>query len=250
MRALESLFSLPLSEKPFDVVVVDNASSDDTVKLIRSSCNPLTIKINSHNRGLSKANNIGATLARGNSLFFLNPDIEILPGAVSVLFKFQNEHPLAGIIGPAMVDGNGIQQSTARTWPTPSVIASRRTGFGTTEKGKKISHDHLNRFNSTDVPVKADWLVGAAMWLTPSGQKEIGLMSEKYFLYFEDVEWCWRTWRKGMQVWFEPEAKIKHVCQRESTSGGLTLSLHLRSMIRFMITHPQVLFGSGPGTRN
>ncbi|MCD4701771.1 MAG: glycosyltransferase family 2 protein [Candidatus Aegiribacteria sp.] len=246
-RALESLSLLPFEEKPSEVVIVDNASSDNTISIV-TNCNLQTkIILNEHNLGLSKANNIGAAQAEGDSLFFLNPDVELMPGAVTILQSFQEKNPEAAIIGPAMVDGNGVRQSTARTWPSPLVIASRRTPLGRTAWGRKISSNHMNRFNSSCIPLKPHWLVGAAMWLTPGGREKVGLMSEKYFLYFEDVEWCWRTWQRGMEVWYEPRAVIKHVCHRESASRGTTLNLHLKSMLLFLTTHPRVLFGTGPG---
>lgn len=250
-RALRSLADLPLSEKPSVVVVVDNASIDHTVNIVESYRDAVPLKIvqNKLNMGLSMANNTGAAGAEKGSLFFLNPDVEILPGAITVLFKFQEEHPNAAIIGPGMTDEDGVQQSTARSWPGPLVIASRRTLLGQTPPGRRISLLHLNRFNSSGLPARTQWLVGAAMWLTPNGLEKVGLMSEKYFLYFEDVEWCWRAWKKGMEVWFEPGAKIRHVCRRESASGGTTFNHHLKSMLRFFISHPAVLLGAGPGRR-
>lgn len=248
-RALRSLSILPLSEKPAVVVVVDNASSDSTLNIVESyrTAVPLKIVRNKRNMGLSTANNIGAAQAEKGGLFFLNPDVEILPGAVTALMKFQNAHPQAAIIGPAMTDEDGVRQSTARSWPSPFVIASRRTILGQSSPGRRISSLHMNRFNSSSLPSKTHWLVGAAMWLTPDGHENVGLMSEKYFLYFEDVEWCWRAWKKGMEVWFEPGAEIRHVCRRESVSGGNTLNYHLKSMLRFFASHPAVLFGAGPG---
>ncbi len=246
-RALESLFSLPSGEKPFEVVIVDNSSSDNTIDILKSYKMPIKTIYNRQNLGLSRANNMGAAESTGDSLLFLNPDVEMVAGAVTVLQEFQEANPEAAIIGPRMVDENGVRQSTARTWPTPLVIASRRTSFGGTAYGRKISYNHMNRFNSSDTPVKPHWLVGAAMWLTPHGRERVGLMSEKYFLYFEDVEWCWRAWKRGMEVWYIPRAEIRHVCHRESKSGGRTLGLHLRSMLRFLATHPGVLFGAGPG---
>jgi N-acetylglucosaminyl-diphospho-decaprenol L-rhamnosyltransferase len=245
-RALDSLFSLSSTELPANVVVVDNSSSDNTISLLMNYKHPIELILNKQNVGLAKANNLGAAAATGDSLFFLNPDVELLPGAVTALFNFQRNNPKAAILGPRMRDERGITQSTARTWPSPAVIAARRTQFGTTLRGRKVSLDHLNRFNSLDEPSRPHWLVGAALWLTPGGRDRVGLMSRKYFLYFEDVEWCWRAWGKGMEVWYVPGAEIRHVCHRESASGGKTLRCHLKSMIRFVATHPGVLIGAVP----
>ncbi len=246
-RALGSLFALSPKEKPSKVIVVDNASTDGTIPIIETCNFPVHIIKNQTNLGLSKANNIGASCIKEGSIFFLNPDVEILPGAITALYEFQVKHPKAALIGPAMIDENQKRQSTARTWPDPLTIACRRTLLGKTSWGKTRALNHLEQFNSTTLAVQPHWLVGAAMWLTPAGRKTTGLMSEKYFLYFEDVEWCWRAWLSGLEVWFEPKAEIQHVCQRQSTSGGTTLNYHLKSMLRFLLTHPKVLFNKGPG---
>ncbi len=246
-RALSSIFELPPEEQPTDVVVVDNLSTDNTMQVLEK-WKDKTIQVrNTSNLGLAAANAIGAGEASGDSLFFLNPDVELIPGAVTELKSFQNTHSEAGLMGPSMIHSSGRIQSTARTWPSPSVVASRRTFLGNTALGMKLAHRHLNRFHSDKLPVMTHWLVGAALWVTPEGKRRAGLMSEKYFLYFEDVEWCWRMWKRGMEVWYVPEACIRHVCHRESAKGGKALRYHLRSMLRFYLTHPSVLLGIGPG---
>lgn len=244
--AVDSLLSLGPDEAPADIVVVDNASFDGTADILREYGEDLRVIANDSNLGLARANNIGAAKAEGDALFFLNPDVKVLPGAAAALAGFQLDHPEAALLGPRMLDGDGIPQSTARTWQTPLVIASRRTVFGRTPVGRRITDEHLNRFGCEE-PVMPHWLVGAAIWLTPRGRERVGLMSEGYFLYFEDVEWCHRAWKRGMQVWYVPSAVIMHQCRRESGSGGEALRHHLRSMLRFLVTHPATALGFGPG---
>ena len=245
--AIHSLISLPPEERADKIVVVDNASTDNTLKRLSSFEKQITIIRNKSNLGLSAANNIGASNTVTPYLFFLNPDIEILPGAITALAKSAKNNPEAALIGPGMIDETDEQQSTARSWPTPIVVAARRTFLKKTKPGKKIAANHLNQFNTIAESSSPHWLVGAAMLLTPEGRSNVGLMSQKYFLYFEDVEWCWRAWSRGMTVVFEPKAKIRHVCHRESASGGVTLKFHLKSMLRFYFTHPGVFFGYKPG---
>ena len=242
--ALDSLLALDPVEHPVDIIVVDNNSNDDTAAVLAEYEDRIKVILNESNLGLSRANNIGASFARGDSLFFLNPDVRVAPGAVSVLCEFQMDHPDAALLGPSMVDENGSLQSTARTWPTPVTVASRRTLFGRTSTGRRIAEHHMYRFSGKQA-LKSHWLVGAALWLTPSGKRTVGLMSERYFLYFEDVEWCLRAWKKGMEVWFVPEAVIEHVCRRESASPGKAMKHHLLSMLKFFLGHPAVAFGMG-----
>jgi N-acetylglucosaminyl-diphospho-decaprenol L-rhamnosyltransferase len=244
--ALTSLLSLPASEAPAEVAVVDNASEDDTIDVVSRYGNRVFLIRNQSNLGLSRANNIGSGMVSGDCILFLNPDTQIIPGTASALLSFTEKNRNAALLGPAMVNETGQLQSTARTWPSPAVLASRRTAFGRTAAGRKLIDRHMNAHMTTDSPARVPWLVGAAIWLTPSGRHGVGLMSTDYFLYFEDVEWCWRAWSRGMEVWFVPEARIKHVCRRESTGSRSALRHHLKSMLTFYLKHPGVLTGSGP----
>jgi len=244
--ALDSIQSLSGQEQPADIIVVDNLSQDNTVELV-SNRHGVKLIAGSKNLGLARANNLGAEAARGEYLFFLNPDAIVLPGAVTALVRFSLSRPEAALLGPAMTDQNNVLQSTARTWPSLLSIAARRTGLGKTGSGRRALEKHLNLFN-TDDPQPVHWLVGAALWLTPRGRSTVGLMNQAYFLYFEDVEWCRRAWIRGMEVWRVPEAVITHECRRQSAgTSGRAARLHFRSMIRFFATHPSAIIGKGPG---
>lgn len=244
--ALDSIQSLSSRERPADIIVVDNQSQDNTLDLV-SNRHGVKVIAGNENIGLARANNLGAKAALGEYLFFLNPDAMVLPGAVSALMRFSHFHPEAALLGPAMSDGNGVVQSTARTWPSLLSIAARRSGLGRTAIGRRAVERHLDLFN-TDEPGPVHWLVGAALWLTPRGRSTVGLMNEAYFLYFEDVEWCRRAWKSGMEVWRVPEAVITHECRRQSAGGSRRAAwLHLRSMIRFFAENPSAMIGKGPG---
>lgn len=244
--ALNSIQSLSGLEMPADIIVVDNNSQDNTLDLVSNRHGVKVIALND-NLGLARANNLGAKAAGGDCLFFLNPDAMVLPGAVTSLMRFSLFNPEAALLGPAMTDENGVLQSTARTWPSLLSIACRRTGLGRTAIGTRAVDRHLNRFN-TDEPRPVHWLVGAALWLTPRGRSTVGLMNEAYFLYFEDVEWCRRAWKSGMEVWRVPEALITHECRRQSAGGSRRAAgLHFRSMIRYFAHNPASIIGKGPG---
>jgi len=223
------------------VIVVDNASADGTLHVAESFPDIRIIR-SSVNSGLATANNMGADAAAGSSLLFLNPDTLVLPGSLSTLMEFESAHPRAGLLGPSMIGSTGELQSTARTFPSIADIALRRTSLGQTEWGSRHLRKHLFPVNDS-APATVDWLVGAAMWLTATGRERIGLMSDRYFLYFEDVEWCWRAHDVGMEVWYVPSSRMCHVCSRESAgSTGSALWHHLRSMVRFFTEHPSSIF--------
>ena len=241
-ETIESLLNLDITETPCEIIVVDNASFDDSA-IIAEGYSQVTLLRNPSNMGLARANNIGADMASGGSILFLNPDTVILPGALHILMKFQLNHPNAALLGPLMLDSGGLIHSTARTYPTLLDIILRRTPLGKLPRSQKRLSTHLNPAG-TNEPSIVDWLSGAALWLTPTGRDRIGLMSEKYFLYFEDVQWCMRAKDAGMGVWFVPEAVIRHESRRESAGGSArALWLHLRSMVRFFSEYPCAMIG-------
>jgi N-acetylglucosaminyl-diphospho-decaprenol L-rhamnosyltransferase len=239
--SLASLLALPPDEAPAGITVVDNASSDDSAAIAESFPGVAVIRYG-RNAGLARANNLGAAGAGPGSILFLNPDTVILPGAFAALATFEEEHPDAAILGPATIDARGAIQSTARTFPSLLDIALRRSFLGRIPTSRSKIARHLHPVDGT-APARVDWLVGAALWLTRRGREKVGLMSEDYFLYFEDVDWCWRARESGMEVWLVPDAVIRHECARESASRpGRALWHHLRSMVRFFSRHPSALF--------
>jgi hypothetical protein len=245
---LDSMSALDPAESPAEVVVVDNASSDRTLEEVRGRAG-VTVIPRGRNLGLSRANNIGAAAASSGHLLFLNPDVRVREGALAALMQTAAERPDAALLGPAMYDSGGRLQSTARTYPSLMDIALRRTPLGRSGWGGRRLRRHLFPVDDTRTS-RVDWLVGAAIWLTPAGRSAVGLMSERFFLYFEDVEWCWRAASRGMDVLYVPAAAMEHVPRRESASGaGRVLWHHLASMVKFYVMHPGCSVGLAGNAR-
>jgi hypothetical protein len=243
---LDSIGDLPGDESPREVIVVDNASRDDSAVIAESRDGVILIR-SGRNLGLARGNNLGAREASGSSLLFLNPDITVHPGSLAALMEFQDSHPDAFILGPALTGPDGAVQSTARTYPGLLDVLCRRTVLGRLPGAARRLRRHLDPAG-TDRPSRVDWLVGAALWLTPSGRRGAGLMPENYFLYFEDVEWCWRANHLGGEVWYVPDSVMGHVHRRESAGRSRkALWHHLSSMVRFYARHPTALAGSRGG---
>ncbi|HOZ18168.1 MAG TPA: glycosyltransferase family 2 protein [Candidatus Fermentibacter daniensis] len=242
---LSSLLDLDPCEIPRRIVVFDNASSDGTPGLCASFRDVRTVRCE-RNLGLARANNIAAGLCGPGPVLFLNPDVIVRPGSISRLEAFCSESDGIGIAGPRLLSADGRIQSSARRFPDPSAIAARRTPWGRTRAGRAAIERHMPH-NPDDNPTPVDWLVGAAMFVTARGREAFGLMSERYFLYFEDVEMCWRAWENGFEVWHVPDAVMEHESRRESAGRpGRALWLHLRSMLRFYSDHPGALTGRCP----
>lgn len=246
-RCLESLLGLTGGDAPRTIVVFDNASSDGSDAIARRYRGVRTV-VSGRNLGLAKANGIAAGLCGPGPVLLMNPDVIARPGAISALSDFCGSHPGVGIAGPRLLSPDGLIQHSARSFPDPASILARRTPWGATAAGRAAIARHLAP--STGKPAPVDWVVGAAMWVTAAGRKRFGLMSPRYFLYFEDVDLCWRAWESGSEVWLVPGALMEHVSRRESAGRpGKALLLHLASMLRFYSDHHGALSGRRPGVR-
>ncbi|MBD3278557.1 MAG: glycosyltransferase [Candidatus Aegiribacteria sp.] len=240
---LLSIRELDDTESPVETVVVDNASEDVSAEIAEGFPGVRLIRTD-RNLGLARANNIGASEVSGKSILFLNPDARLKSGTPLKFMEFEASHSDAALLGPRIIDSGGRWQSSARTYPTPFDIALRRTPLGRLSCFQSRLDRHMFPVSEM-TPASVDWLSGAALWLTSAGKKNIGLMSERYFLYFEDVQWCMRANRAGMKVWYVPEAVVIHEGRRESSRGlSKALWFHLMSMIRFFCEFPCALAGS------
>lgn len=246
-RCLESLLDLSGGDAPRAIVVFDNASSDGSEAIARGYRGVRSVG-SRRNLGLARANGIAAGLCGPGPVLLLNPDVIARAGSISTLSDFCGSRPGVGIAGPRLLSADGSIQHSARRFPDPASILARRTPWGATKAGRAALSRHLHP--QADRPSPVDWIVGAAMWVTAEGRERFGLMSPRYFLYFEDVELCWRAWESGSEVWLVPGAEMEHVSRRESAGRpGRALLLHLASMLRFYSDHHGALFGRRPGAR-
>jgi GT2 family glycosyltransferase len=167
---------------------------------------------------LAAAVNQGIARAMGEYILMLNPDVITFPGAVQTLIAFLDRNPRVGIAGGKLLSPNSKLQHSAFRFYRPSTVLYRRTWLGATNHGqqeikrflmKDFDHDHVQ-------PV--EWLMGSCYMLRSAAIKEVGGMDERFFLYFEDVDWCRRFWEKGWQVVYVPEARFSHFHQRRSRS--------------------------------
>ncbi|MDM7992864.1 MAG: glycosyltransferase family 2 protein [Candidatus Fermentibacter sp.] len=244
---LRSLLDLTGDDAPRAIVVFDNASSDGSFAIARGFRGVRAVG-SDRNLGLARANGIAAGLCGHGPVLLLNPDVIARPGSISTLSEFCGSHPWVGIAGPRLLSPDGLIQHSARSFPDPASILARRTPWGATPAGRAATARHLPP--PVDRPSPVDWIVGAAMWVTAAGRERFGLMSPRYFLYFEDVDLCWRAWESGSQVWLVPGALMEHVSRRESAGRpGKALLLHLASMLRFYSDHHGALSGRRPGVR-
>lgn len=208
-------------DRGVEIIVVDNASGDDSAHLLQSDFPEIAFLETEKNLGLAGGVNVGLRAAKGTYYLILNPDIISPAGSLTALIAFMESHPEVGVAGGKLLSPNGEVQDSCFRFYRPMTIIYRRTPLGKTRAGRA----ELDRFVMRDFDRKAarevDWIQGSCMMARSRAVQEVGLWDERFFLYFEDVDWCRRFWEAGWRVMFAPEAQFSHFHQRTSERGSL-----------------------------
>ncbi len=224
-----------------EVIVVDNASADGSAEMVAKEFPEHALIKAGANLGYAGGNNLGLAAARGRYVMIMNPDIFVKDGALEELVRWLEAHPEVGVVGPKLVNGDGeTRQESAYRYHTPIVPVLRRTPLGRTGWGKRKVEAFLMKDAQTDAPTEVDWLLGGALVARREAVAQVGLLDERFFLYFDDVDWCRRFWEKGWKVVFLPHVSLIHLHQRQSADGDMlgvvtnpVTRIHLRSAVRY-----------------
>jgi GT2 family glycosyltransferase len=198
MQCLKSIYNAG-TEVAFEVIVVDNGSSDDSVSLISKHFPLVVIIENDRNLGFARANNQGIALGRGRYFMLLNSDTILMPGAVDVLVQVADQYPEVGVLGPKLLNmDNTIQKS----WASFPSFLSELLG-----KNFRVRHPVAG----SPFTYEVDWIMGACMLVRAATVDQVGTMDEDYFFYSEEIDWCFRIKKKNWKVWYISNAEIYHL---------------------------------------
>ena len=213
------LQSLPggAEQAALEVFVVDNASSDDSAAMVAREFPHVHLIRNADNLGFSSANNLAVQQAQGDYVLLLNPDTVVHPGAFDRLIAGMEAHPRAGIGGAKLLNGDGSLQYSCRRFPTFTAGVFRNSSvWGRVFAGHSKVRDYLmTDFDHASI-AEADWVSGAALCIRRACLRQIGLLDETFFMYCEDVDWCYRARQAGWQVLYFPDSVITHLIGRSS----------------------------------
>lgn len=203
----------------YEIIVVDNASTDGSRELLltlNTQNQKLKIILNKKNLGFTKGNNCGIVAAKGKYLLILNPDVIVLPGSIEKIYQFMEEHPQIAVVGPRLLNPDKTVQLSCRRFPNLMMPIYRRTLLGKLPWAKKSLAKYLMEDFDHLKNREVDWLLGACLMVRKEAIEKVGLMDERYFLFFQDIDWCRRFWLAGWQVFYLAEAKMFHFHQRPS----------------------------------
>jgi len=243
-NCLTSLLSNPFTAGTSEIWVVDNASGDGTPARVRREFPHVQVLVNEANLGFAAGNNRGVARSAGRYILLLNPDTEVHPGALDALVAFMERHPGAGAAGAQLIGLDGEVQSSCRRFPNFLGVILR----GTPLHRLFPRHPSLRRYLMEDCDRmqtrEVDWILGACMLIRRQAWQEVGPLDEGFFMYYEDIDWCYRAHEAGWKIYYVPEARITHHHRRESAHGlfNRLTWVHIRSIMRLFRKHPLPLW--------
>ncbi|MFD0869516.1 glycosyltransferase family 2 protein [Paenibacillus residui] len=210
LKALRSVYASRTGYQ-FEVILIDNASSDSSVEKIREEFPQVQLIENQENVGFAIANNQGMRIAAGRYILLLNSDTIVQTDTLEIMVRFMDEHPDVGASGCKVILPDGsLDKACRRGFPTLS--ASFYYAFGISKL-----FPHVPRFNqyqlgylNPDEEYPVDCLVGAFMLVRRKAIDEVGLLDEQFFMYGEDVDWCYRIKQAGWTNYYYPKTHIIH----------------------------------------
>ena len=216
-----------------ELVVVDNASTDDSVARLREAHPGVRVVLAGANLGYARAANLGIAATDAPVVAVLNPDTVLTPGAGRALTgRFAAEGDLAAV-GPQLHNTDGSVYPSARRVPSVADAVGHGLLFFVWR-----DNPFTRRYRETGAdparPRDVDWVSGAAIWLRRAALDQIGGWDERYFMYVEDVDLCWRLRRAGWRVAYEPAGTVEHLLGVSTASRPYRMiAEHHRSLLRF-----------------
>jgi GT2 family glycosyltransferase len=236
-NCLESIFSYP-PDCPFNVVVVDNASSDGSDEMVREHFPQVCLITNKENAGFAKANNQAISTTDSKYILLLNPDTVVLPDALQMLVEFMESNPGAGAAGSRVLNPDGSLQTSCYVAPTLSHEFFRL--FHLSRLYPDSAYQMKNWNTNTSRPV--DIIQGDCLMLRKSALDQVGLLDESFFIYSEDVDLCYRLQRANWGLYWVPKAQVIHYGAQSThqVAAEMFLQLYQSKLMCMRKHHGQV----------
>lgn len=189
-----------------EIIVVDNASTDETMATLRAAFPAVDVIVNASNLGFGRGNNVGLVAAAGRYLMLLNSDAFLQPGALRALVEFMDAHPDAGACGPMLLNADGTLQPSGRSLPSVWSIF-----VGMTKLYRLWQRDlYLERGRDYHQVKQVGEISGAALLVRRTVYEQVGGFDPNFFVYYEDVDWCKRIDEAGYAIYYVPTAQVVH----------------------------------------
>ena len=237
----ECLSSLPAALEGLqgEVWVVDNRSADDSIGMVRREFPEVNLIENTSNQGFARANNLALARAGGRYVLLLNPDTFIPPGMLKPMIEYMDENPKVGIAGPRVERPDGrLDEACRRSFPTPLTAMSRFLALDRVFPKSRFFGSYRRTWQDPEESFEVDSVVGAFMLLRREMLEDVGVLDEDYFMFGEDLDWCYRARDKRWKIVYLGAYRVIHHKGASADSAPYRMNYHFhRSMVLFHKKH-------------
>lgn len=231
---LASIFASRMGNLSFEVIVVDNASTEGDPNTFKELFPKIKLIKSEKNFGMGSGNNLAFTEATGEYLLILNPDTELHTDAIATMLAYLKTNGNVGMVGPKLIYPDGEEQLSCYRFPNLLLPLLRRTFLG--RLNKKYLDSYLMKNANLDEIQKVDWLMGSCLLLPAALFKKLGGFDERFFMYFEDTDLCKRIHAANLDVVYLPSATVIHHHGRASAKQHWIRSIFTNRMARVHLT--------------
>lgn len=212
-KCLRSIYNFT-SDVSFEIIVIDNNSSDGTSDMVRNEFPEVTLIKNRRNIGVAPARNQGISMTKGKYILILDADMELIENSIFSLYEFMETNAECGISGCKLVDNKLNLQYSCKRFPNfLSFIFRRLEQFKIVRNSKTLSYHTMRDWNHEEIR-EVDYLIGACQFIRKYVVEKIGMYDGKIFYGPEDLDFCLRSWKAGWKVIYYPHTSIIHHEQR------------------------------------
>jgi GT2 family glycosyltransferase len=217
----------------FEVIVIDNASMDGSAKMVQTEFPQVNLIKNSNNVGFAAACNQGIAISKGKYVLLLNSDIVILDNAIAKAFTFAETHPEAAVVGCRVLNPDKTVQQTCFMFPSLlNMLLSTTHLHKLFSSSGFFGREYMTWWDRDDVR-QVDCVTGCFMLVRQNAIKDVGTLDERFFMYGEETDWCYRFKKAGWVTLFTPGAEIVHLDCASSKQIADKMFLQLRGSISF-----------------
>jgi len=235
---LTALAAHPFHEGDQEIIVLDNDSADGSAEMVASEFSQAILIANTVNANYARGTNQALAATTGDCILLLNPDARVEPGALDALVRAAQAHPEAAAVAARLTDEAGITERSVRGFPSPIAILWDVLKMARLFPGDRSLTAYRMPWFDYDAAGPAPQPMASCFLITRPALERVGPMDERFPLYFNDVDWCFRAHQAGFTIWYTPDAIAIH------GHGGTTKRVRKaavweshRALLRFWAKH-------------
>jgi GT2 family glycosyltransferase len=236
-QCLDSIYHT-IQRASCEILVVDNWSTDGSTEMMQARFPQVEVIENAKRLGYAASHNRALRRCQGRYVLVFNEDMLVSPGALEEMVAFMDAHPDAGMLGCRLLNADGSLQTSCRTFPNLWIQLFRSLYLDKLFPGNRWTGANYMSYWGHDTVREVDVIKGCCMLVRREVLEQVGLMDERFFLYYEETDWCYRTKRQGWKVYFTPDAEIVHYGEQTTRrqSSQMTLIQH-QSLFKYFRKH-------------